>query len=129
MTFLRGCPTCSIEVSFISGMSRPIWLGSEHALCSAALLGPSPFSWGQAKVASGEPRPRPGLLTRLSPSPLLAPVCWAEAGRSGLASSSDLPFFFLPVFFFLVTLGERRGEELASEQQALRDMDGWGQKR
>ncbi|XP_014396684.1 PREDICTED: C-Jun-amino-terminal kinase-interacting protein 2 [Myotis brandtii] len=63
MTLLRGCPTRSIEVSFISGMSRPIWLGSERSLLSAALLGPSPFSWGEAKVVSGEPRPRPGLLT------------------------------------------------------------------
>lgn len=129
MTLLRGCPTRSIEVSFISGMSRPIWLGSERSLLSATLLGPSPFSWGEAKVVSGEPRPRPGLLTRLSPSPLLAPVSWAGAGRSGLASSSDLVFFFLPVFFFLVTLGERRGEKLASAHQALRDVDGWSQKR
>lgn len=80
MTLLRGCPTRSMEVSFISGMSRPIWLGSERSLLSAVLLGPCPSSWEEAKVVSGEPRPRPGLLTRLSPSPLLALACWVEAG-------------------------------------------------
>lgn len=80
MTLLRGCPKRSMEVSFISGMSRLTWLGSERSLLSAVLLGPSPSPWGGAKVVSGEPCPRPGLLTQLSPCPLLAPVCWVEAG-------------------------------------------------
>lgn len=80
MTLLRGCPKRSMEVSFISGISRPIWPGSESSLLSAVLLGPSPSSWGEVKVASGEARPRPGLLTRLSPSPRRAQVSWVKEG-------------------------------------------------
>lgn len=103
ITLLRGCPKRSMEVSFISGISRP---GSERSLLSVVLLGPSPSSWGEASVVSGEARPRLGLPLRLSPSPCLAHFFWLQVGWSGLASSSDLLFFFLPIFFFLVTLGQ-----------------------
>lgn len=102
MTLLRGCPRQSMEVSFISGISKPTWPSSECSLLSAALLGPSPSSWREAP-GSGESRPRPEQ-TRPVLSRCLLHFCWLEVGCSGLASSSDLVFFFLPVFFFLVTL-------------------------
>ena len=69
---------------------------------------------------SGEPRPGPGLLTMVSPLPCRAHVCWVEAGWSGLASSSDLGFFFLPVFFFLVTLDGSDWERFKAGQLVLR---------
>lgn len=47
-------------------------------------------------------------------------MCWVEAGWSGLASSSDLGFFFLPVFFFLVTLDGSDWERFKAEQPILR---------
>lgn len=107
MTLLRGCPRQSMEVSFISGISKP---NSECSLLSAALLGPSPSSWREAP-GSCESRPGPGQ-ARPAPSPCLLHLCWPEAGCSGLASSSDLVFFFFPVFFFLVTLNQRNGRDL-----------------
>ena len=71
-------------------------------------------------MVSGEPRPGPGLLTMVSPLPCRAHVCWVEAGWSGLASSSDLGFFFLPVFFFLVTLDGSDWERFKAGQLVLR---------
>lgn len=129
MTLLRGCPKHSMEVSFISGISRPTWPGSERSLPSAVLLGPSVSSPAEARVLSGETRPGPGLLTRVSPLPRLAHVCWVEAGWSGLASSSDLGFFFLPIFFFLVTLDGSDGERFESEHPSTEGNEmGWVQR-
>lgn len=104
MTLLRGCPRHSMEVSFISGISKPIWLSSEGSLLSAALLDPSPCSCGEVSVVSGKSRPRLGVPTSPSPSPCLGHFWWLEVGCGALASSSNLVFFFLPIFFFLVTL-------------------------
>lgn len=120
MTLLRGCPTRSMEVSFISGISRPTWPGSERPLPSTVLPGPSPSCSGEARVVSGEPRPGPGLLPTVLPLPCRAHVCWVETGWSGLASSSDLGFFFLPVFFFLVTLDGSDWKRFKAEQPVLR---------
>lgn len=109
MTLLRGCPRHSMEVSFISGISKPIWLSSECSLLPVVLLGPSPCSSGEVSTVSEEPLARPGVPSSLSPSPCRPHFCWLEEGCSGLASSSSLVFFFLPVFFFLVTL-QRQGQ-------------------
>lgn len=71
MTLLRGCPRHSMEVSFISGISKPIWLSSESSLLPAVLLSPSPCSCGEASTVSEGSLARPGVPTSLSPSP-----CW-----------------------------------------------------
>lgn len=110
MTLLRGCPRHSIEVSFISGISKPIWLSSECSLLPAVLLGPSPCSNEEASPVSDESLTRPGVPTSPSPSPCWPHFCWLEVGCGRLASSSSLVFFFLPGFFFLVTLKPRERE-------------------
>lgn len=92
MTLLRGCPTLSMDVSFISGMRRARGPRAARSPLSSGLPG-----------AVGSPS-LSGSSLSLSLLMLVSPLASGAAGARLFTASSGLIFFFLPVFFFLANL-------------------------